>query len=130
MSVLHPVLIPADAPEAAAAVPVRFVGPDGAIAEAAKGWAGLNGFAGKPGQLVLIPGPDGALDHVLVGAGKTFDPMSARGLAGKLPTGVYRLEAEPADARKAALAFALGTYVFDRYKDKSDRQQPDRKSVV
>jgi len=124
MSALHPVLIPADAPEAAGAVPVRFVGSDAAVAETAGGWAALNGFVGKPGQLVLVPGADGALDHVLVGVGKSFDPMSARGLAGKLPTGVYRLEAEPEDASKGALAFALGTYVFDRYKDRSDRQRP------
>ena len=120
----HSVLIPADAPEAAAAVPVRFVGPEGAVAETAQGWAALNGFTGKAGQLLLVPGADGALDHVLVGVGKSFDPMSARALAGKLPTGVYRLEAEAEDASKAALAFALGTYVFDRYKDRSDRPRP------
>lgn len=124
MSDLHPDLVPADAPEAVAAIPVRFVGPKGKIADNAASWAAVNGFKGKPGQLVLVPGADGGLDHVLVGAGETFDPMSARGLAGRLPTGVYRLEAEPEDAKAAALAFLLGTYVFDRYKARPDRERP------
>ncbi|RZJ84691.1 MAG: leucyl aminopeptidase family protein, partial [Brevundimonas sp.] len=109
-------LIAADAPEASGAVPVRFVGPGGGMIERATGWAQVNGFTGAPGQMVLVPGADGGLDHVLVGAGQTFDPWSARALAAKLPTGVFRLEAEPEDARTAALAFLLGTYRFDRYK--------------
>ncbi len=64
--------------------------------------------------------PDGAgvVDHVLIGAGKTFDPMSARALSARLPAGVYRLEAEPDHARTAALAFLLGRYLFDRYKSR------------
>ncbi len=124
MSDLHPDLVPADAPEAAAAIPVRFVGPKGKIADATASWAALNGFRGKPGQMVLVPGADGGLDHVLVGAGESFDPMSARALAGRLPTGVYRLEAESEDARQSALAFLLGTYVFDRYKARPDRERP------
>ena len=57
-----PDLLPHDAPEAAGAVPVRFVGPDGAIAETARVWAGRNAFTGKPGQMVLVPGPDGGID--------------------------------------------------------------------
>ena len=124
MSDLHPDLVPADAPEAAGAIPVRFVGPKGRIADKAQSWAALNGFKGKPGQLVLVPAADGGLDHVLAGAGETFDPLSARGLAGRLPTGVYRLEAEPEDAKGAALAFLLGTYVFDRYKARPERERP------
>ena len=111
---LHDSLIAADAPEAATAVPVRFVGPDAVIAEGARAWAEVNGFTGSSGQVVLVPWKDGRVDHVLVGVGKTFDPWSARALAARLPTGVYRFEAEPADARTAALAFLLGTYRFDR----------------
>ena len=120
-------LIPSDAPEAATAVPVRFVGPDAALGDVARTWADRLGFRGKPGEVLAVPGADGALDHVLVGAGKTFDPMSARALSAKLPTGVYRLEAEPEDARTAALAFLLGRYVFDRYKSKD---RPDVRLVA
>ena len=121
---LHPQLLPVDAPEAASATPVRFVGPAGAVADQAKPWVALNGFRGKPGQLVLVPSADGRLDHVLVGVGETFDPLTARGLAGRLPTGVYRFEAEPTAACRAALAFLLGTYLFDRYKTRPHRERP------
>lgn len=121
MSALSPdPIVAADAPEAAEAIPVRFVGPSGRVAENARSWADRMGFRGKPGQVVVVPGPDGGIDQVLVSAGKTFDPMSARALSAKLPAGLYRLEAEPEDARVAGLAFLLGRYVFDRYKRRKD----------
>ena len=119
MSVIAPdPIVSADAPEAASATPIRFVGPDAALGEAAKAWADRIGFKGKAGEVLAVPGADGAIDHVLIGAGKTFDPMSARALSAKLPEGLYRLEAEPEEAGVAALAFLLGRYVFDRYKSK------------
>ncbi len=121
MSVLSPdPIVPADAPEAATAIPVRFVGPDAAGEGPAAAWAERMGFKGKPGQVLIVPGADGAIDHVLMGAGKTFDPMTTRALSGKLPTGLYRLEAEPEVARSAVLAFLLGRYAFDRYKPRTD----------
>ena len=121
MSALSPdPIVAADAPEAAAAIPVRFVGPDGVVADPARAWAERMGFRGKPGQTVVVPAADGGVDQVLVGVGKTFDPMSARALSARLPTGLYRLEADPEDARVAALAFLLGRYVFDRYKARTD----------
>jgi len=121
MSALSPdPIVSADAPEAAAAIPVRFVGPDAVAEGPAAGWAGRMGFKGKPGQVLVVPGADGAIDHVLIGAGKAFDPMSARALSAKLPTGLYRLEVEPEAARQAALAFLLGRYLFDRYKPRMD----------
>lgn len=111
-------ILAAESPEAATAIPVRFVGPKGALSRSAETWAERLGFKGKPGELLIVPGADGVIDHVLVGAGKTFDPMSARALSAKLPAGLYRLEAGPEDAKSAALAFLLGRYVFDRYKTK------------
>jgi len=119
MSVISPnAIIPADSPEAAGATPVRFVGPKAALDASAQAWAERLGFKGKTGEILVVPGLDGAIDRVLVGAGKTFDPMSARALSAKLPAGLYRLEADPEDARVAALAFLLGRYAFDRYKTK------------
>jgi leucyl aminopeptidase len=120
MSVLHPDLLTADP---GGAIPVRFVGPAEQIDEAMQGWAGANGFKGKPGQMLVVPDGDGGIAAVLVGAGETFDPMSARALPAKLPPGLYRLEADPEDAHKAALAFLLGAYVFDRYKARPDRDR-------
>ncbi|WP_332678952.1 leucyl aminopeptidase family protein [Brevundimonas sp.] len=120
MSVLHPDLLTA---EAEGAIPVRFAGPADPVGEAIQGWADANGFKGKPGQMLIAPDGEGGIAAVLVGAGETFDPMSARALPAKLPPGLYRLEAEPEDARKAALAFLLGAYVFDRYKARPDRDR-------
>lgn len=120
MSVLHPDLLTADAE---GAIPVRFVSPAAGVDEALQGWAETNGFKGKPGQMLVVPDDKGGIAAILVGAGEIFDPTSARALPAKLPPGLYRLEAEPEDARTAALAFLLGTYVFDRYKPRPDRDR-------
>jgi leucyl aminopeptidase len=120
MSVLNPDLLSS---EAAGAIPVRFVGPDGPIDTAHRAWAETNGFKGKPGQILVVPEGQGGIAAVLVGTGERFDPVSARALPAKLPPGLYRLEAEAEDARSAALAFLLGTYVFDRYKARPERDR-------
>ncbi len=120
MSVLHPDLLTS---EAEGAIPVHFVGPDGRIDAAIRDWAAANGFKGKPGQVLVAPDGGGGIAAVLVGVGETFDPMSARALPAKLPPGLYRLEAGPEDAHRAALAFLLGAYVFDRYKPRPDRDR-------
>ena len=106
-------------------VPIRLVAPDETLAGVTSEWATANGFAGKTGQLLLVPGTDGALAEVLFGTGPGFDPRSIRSLGARLPTGTYRLEglnAEQAD--EAALAFVLGGYVFDRYRARPDRPRP------
>ena len=120
MSVLNPDLLSS---EAAGAIPVRFVGPDGPIDTAHRAWAETNGFKGKPGQILVVPDGQGGIAAVLVGNGERFDPLSARALPARLPPGLYRLEAEAEDASTAALAFLLGTYVFDRYKARPDRDR-------
>ncbi|WP_312084338.1 leucyl aminopeptidase family protein [Brevundimonas sp.] len=121
MTALHPLLVAAA--EGADAVPIRIVSAGGQALDGAAGrWATLNGFEGKGGQLLVVAGGDGAPAEVLLGAGQAFDPMTARGLSARLPSGLYRLEIEAADvAHQAALAFLLGTYVFDRYKARPDR---------
>jgi leucyl aminopeptidase len=77
-----------------------------ALAEAAE-------FKAQAGRLLLLHRPDGALEAVLLGAGKGDDAMLARGLPSRLPPGDYRIEgASP----QTALAWAMGSRVFDRYK--------------
>ena len=116
MSLLAPVLI---AEPDSAAVPVRVVGDDGGLEGHVGAWASANGFTGKAGEVLLVPGHDGALAEVLFGAGARFEPASARGLAARLPGGLYRFEALPeADTAATALAFVLGGYRFDRYKSR------------
>jgi leucyl aminopeptidase len=112
---LHPPVLIAE-PETTA-VPVRIVGKDTVLEGHVGAWASANDFTGKAGQLLLVPGHDGALAEVLFGAGATFEPKSARALAARLPGGVYRLEGlDATDAAATALAFVLGGYRFDRYK--------------
>ena len=114
MSVLHPDLLTADA---TGALPVRVVGRDVALDSAEAAWAKSNDFTGKAGQLLVLPGTDGAISGALFGAGERFDPLSARALSARLPAGLWRLEGvEGQAASQAALAFALGAYRFDRYK--------------
>jgi leucyl aminopeptidase len=73
-------------------------------------------FKGKAGQLLLVPDTEGGLARVLFGAGESWTAL--RALPAKLPVGVYRIAETPdaITADQAALAFALGSYRFDRYK--------------
>ncbi|MGZ3375841.1 MAG: leucyl aminopeptidase family protein [Phenylobacterium sp.] len=84
----------------------------------AKAYAAITEFKGKAGQVLLVPGADGALASVLFGLGDGEDPMAFRTLAAKLPAGVYRIARTPTRMTpdQVALAFALGSYKFDRYK--------------
>jgi leucyl aminopeptidase len=88
------------------------------IPAGAKAFAAISDFKGKAGQLLLVPGADGTLAHVLFGLGAGSDPMVFRALAGKLPAGTFRIARTPQgmSAEQIALAFALGSYRFDRYK--------------
>ena len=92
-----------------------------AIPAGGKAFAALNEFKGKAGQVLLVPGADGALASVLFGLGEGGDPMAFRGLAAKLPAGTYSVSRTPSgmEAEQVALAFALGSYKFDRYKSHS-----------
>ncbi len=83
-----------------------------------KGFAALSEFKGKAGQVLAVPGDEGALASVWFGLGAGDDPMAFRMLAAKLPAGVYHLAGAPdgLDRDQIALAFALGSYRFDRYK--------------
>ncbi len=105
-----------------AAVPVRLVGKDAALEGPVAAWAAANAFTGKPGQLLLVAGADGALSEVLFGIGAAFEAKALRALPAKLPAGTYRLEGVPAtETGAAALQFALGAYLFDRYKARPER---------
>ena len=112
MSISHPLLVSAQ--DGDGAIPIRFVQPGGALDGSSRRWVDLHGFEGKAGQLLVVPGSDGEIAQIVVGAGATFDPMSVRGLSARLPGGLYRLEVAAQDAELATLAFLLGAYVFDR----------------
>ncbi|WP_304175864.1 M17 family metallopeptidase [Phenylobacterium aquaticum] len=84
----------------------------------AKGFAELSDFKAKAGQVLVVPNAEGGFAFALFGLGAAPDPMAFRSLAGKLPAGDYVLAEVPAGLTpdQIALAFALGSYRFDRYK--------------
>jgi leucyl aminopeptidase len=99
-------------------VPVHGLTTLDKIPAGAKAYATLHEFKGKAGQVLLVPGAKGALASVLFGLGEGGDATAFRALAAKLPAGAYRIARVPdgLDAARVALAFALGSYKFDRYK--------------
>ena len=116
MSRRLPVLLSADSEEAGAARPVRLVSADAVLGGRVGAWATANGFKGQKGRLLLCPDEAGEIAEALFGIGKGFESMALRGLADRLPGGIWRLDGVPdGQAGLAALAFCLGSYAFDRY---------------
>jgi leucyl aminopeptidase len=117
---------PFETSAAAPAIPITFANKsnwDAIRAELpaqARQFADANGFAGKPGACLTLPGADGQLAGVLFGiedsGAKSRDPFRPGALPGLLPAGVYRFANAPHDMRLAVLAFALGRYRFGRYR--------------
>src|SRR5882757_7343526 len=96
----------------------------------ARQFALANGFAAKPGACMALPAADGRIAQVVFGleeeTSKSRDLFRPGLLPGLLPPGLYRFANAPHDTRLAALAFALGSYRFNRYR-KADA--PDVKLV-
>jgi leucyl aminopeptidase len=114
-----------------AGVPITFVTsttwPEHRARLDARGraFADATGFEPRAGRHLLLPGPDEGLAGVLFGLEgweeSHKDLFRPGALPGLLPAGTYRFANAPHDARLAALAFALGTYRFSRYR-KSDEK--------
>ncbi len=89
-------------------------------------WVHNTGFTGAPGTICPLPGEGGALAQVLAG----IDPEDALWSYAALPPKLAALARkksraacfvldtapDPAGVARAALGWALGTYVFDRYR--------------
>ena len=116
---------PAFATRSGTAVPIWFVTDATwpalrhALDAPARSFADASGFEPKPAQCLLLPGA-GGISGVLFGlepAGKPpGDPFLAGRLPALLPAGTYRFGNSLPDSRLAALAFALGSYRFARYR--------------
>lgn len=89
-------------------------------------WLETVGFRGAADSHALAPAADGSLQQVFAGVAHARDPFALAALPAVLPDGTYRLSSQgltvPADL--AAMSWALGEYVFDRYK--SRRNAPAR----
>ena len=113
------------------AIPIWFVTPEtypelrGRLEAGARAFADAAGFEPKAGRHLLLPGGNGGLAGVLFGLeGKSEakDQFLPGRLSGLLPDGAYRFGNAPHDARLAALAFALGSYRFTRYRKAEERK--------
>src|ERR1700742_2955769 len=111
---------------AASAIPISFATKTtweairAALPPQARQFAQANDFAAKPGACLTLPAADGKIAHVVFGledeTNKSRDPFRAGALPGLLPPGTYRFANAPHDTRLATLAFALGSYRFNRYR--------------
>jgi len=88
------------------------------LSDAARRFAASAGFKGEAGKLLAVPGADMQVAGYLFGVpANGADPFAAGALPGLLPAGAYHLEGAPHPL--SALAFALGTYRFTRYRANS-----------
>ncbi len=125
------VLLSAADSDQAAAVPVHLLRSADLERFLARRSAGLGrlvkaqDFKAKSGQALTVSRADGRIERVLYGLGDAdrADAMALRGLPAKLPAGDYVVATAPPKlgATEAATAFALGSYVFDRYRKSPDR---------
>ena len=119
--------------ETASSTPIHFISsdsdslvPNRATAEATQ-WVEATGFSAGKGEICLIPAPSGALEMVLFGLGKAAEAAKSPLLAGLLPTKLPEGRYHFADAGQmeegalvlATLAWHLGAYRFDRYKEQA-----------
>jgi leucyl aminopeptidase len=117
--------------QATAKVPVTFVTastwPDlgERLDSRHRAFADAAGFEPKAGRHLLLPTAEGGLAGVLFALEGADDPhkdlFRPGALTGLLPAGAYRFANAPHDARLAALAFALGSYRFTRYRKQEQK---------
>ncbi|MCE1236386.1 MAG: leucyl aminopeptidase family protein [Hyphomicrobiales bacterium] len=106
--------------------------PDGlsarldALGGAIATFARANGFEAKAGQCLVVPDATGAIAGALFGLGRRGEAARTPFLPGKaaslLPAGVWRFEGPVEDMELAALAFALESWRFSRYKSAPERE--------
>jgi len=126
---MHPVFLPRG--HAASTVPVTFVNSttwpelrDG-LDSRTRAFVEAAGFEPKAGRHVLLPSPEGALAGALFALEPAEDAnkdlFRPGALTGILPAGAYRFANAPHDSKLAALAFALGSYRFARYRKQEEK---------
>src|SRR4051812_19731103 len=117
---MHPVF----AARSRAAQPIWFVTPAtfpkvvAKLDKRARAFVKAAGFEPRPGRHLILPSAAG-VGGVLFGLEADKDDNNAflpGLLPGVLPAGIYRFANAPYDARLGALAFALGSYRFTRYR--------------
>ena len=113
--------------EDGAAVPIWCVDAQGladladTLPAPARRFARAAGFEAKPGQHCLLPDAEGNLLGVLYGREVEGDALAPGRLPTVLPPGTYALAGPGGAHPQAALAWCLGAYRFDRYREAAAR---------
>jgi leucyl aminopeptidase len=98
-----------------------------AVGESLRALAGVHEFKAQEGRVLVVTDSQGRLARVLFGLGKAgpMQPMLLRGLPGKLPPADYVIANAPEAAEPGllALAWAMGRYGFDRYRNEARKVQ-------
>ncbi len=85
----------------------------------ARAWAAANAFNAKPDSVLIVPGADGRIAHVLAGIDDVDDPHAFGTLPFALPEGRYCLHptlGERIEPARALLGWGLAAYRFTRYR--------------
>ncbi len=117
------------------AAKLRFVSQDTAIDaipgldQHAKAWLKASGFKGAAKKTALLPSNEGEIAGAVIGIGdgNSGEPcgpaeLLTGHLAQVLPTGDYTLAEENPNAELAAVAWGLGAYSFETYKDRNNQK--------
>lgn len=91
-------------------------------------WVEAAGFKAESGRLLLLPSDGGAIAGAILGLGSDEDALALATAAQNLPPADYCLTTAPKMhcGPLGALAWALGTYRFSRYKPSRSDQGPPR----
>ncbi len=126
---MHPVFVARGAVKES--VPIWFVTAaswDDMLARldtSARAYAKASGFEPRAGRHLILPTVNGRLGGALFALEDADAPAKDLFRPGKLPEllppGTYRFANAPHDTRLAALAFALGSYRFARYRKADDK---------
>ena len=111
------------APVDAESIPLHVIPSDNldAIPTDARAWAEVNGFKGRLGQCLVVPGSDGAIATALVGYGTAKTRARGRFQVASavrvLPVAVYHFASGLVglELEEAALGWLMASYSFDRY---------------
>jgi len=89
-------------------------------------WLKSVGFRAKENELVLVPDAKGSIAACVLGLGVGRDPLALALFSERLPVGDYAIGDVPQQfgGKYTALAWALGTYSFDRYRGRANNGHP------
>jgi leucyl aminopeptidase len=75
-------------------------------------------FTAESGDVRIVPDQRGNIGFAVLGLGNAEDPLALAAFSEQLPPGTYRFQQLPQKFRGSlgALAWALGTYAFTRYR--------------